>query len=208
MLKVNYLGANDQLTQLKCDIALLKAQDMQKSEQFTAFEKERDSMRDEMALLRQQVEVYSKDFEMERVSRQSIAGERDNLLQDLRALQRKNQELIETAAVAAGVQVNNPFNMNSSSSMQSSVNPAQRPVRVILVLLTYHCLNIQTINFMFLDIAACLFCTARCCLYFGCCNFRRASLSHLLQDNQFNEHLAKSRQLLFGPKHLIRSILF
>jgi len=33
-------------------------------------------MRNEISILRTQVEIYSKDFEMERVARQNLAGEK------------------------------------------------------------------------------------------------------------------------------------
>lgn len=48
-----------------------------------------------ITLLEHQTEVHRKDFEMERESRQTALKEKQQLLQDLRNLQRHNQELIE-----------------------------------------------------------------------------------------------------------------
>lgn len=44
-----------------------------------------------------QLDVYKSDFEMERQSRQDIANEREELLSDLKLLQRRNQQLIDEA---------------------------------------------------------------------------------------------------------------
>jgi len=43
------------------------------------------------------LDVYKSDFEMERQARQDIANEREELLSDLKLLQRRNQQLIEEA---------------------------------------------------------------------------------------------------------------
>lgn len=52
-------------------------------------------MKQEINLLRMQLDIYSKDFQMERESRQKLAGEKDQLLMDLKMLQKRNQQLIE-----------------------------------------------------------------------------------------------------------------
>lgn len=44
-----------------------------------------------------QLDVYKSDFEMERQARQDIANEREELLSDLKLLQRRNQQLIDEA---------------------------------------------------------------------------------------------------------------
>lgn len=43
------------------------------------------------------MEIYRNDFEMERSSRQNLASEREDLLTDLKLLQRRNQQLIDEA---------------------------------------------------------------------------------------------------------------
>lgn len=51
----------------------------------------------EMEVLRAQLDIYRNDFEIERQSRQDLASEREELLSDLKLLQRRNQQLIEEA---------------------------------------------------------------------------------------------------------------
>lgn len=43
------------------------------------------------------MEVYKHDFDIEREARQELANERDEILSDLKLLQRRNQQLIEEA---------------------------------------------------------------------------------------------------------------
>lgn len=54
-------------------------------------------MRDEGNLLREQLELYRVDFEAEKKSRLDIQEEREEILSDLKLLQRRNQQLIEEA---------------------------------------------------------------------------------------------------------------
>lgn len=42
-----------------------------------------------------QLNIYKNDFELERTARQEIAGEKEQLLLDLKMLQKRNQALIE-----------------------------------------------------------------------------------------------------------------
>ncbi|XP_017479064.1 PREDICTED: NF-kappa-B essential modulator isoform X1 [Rhagoletis zephyria] len=94
-LKVNLTASEELVNQLQSDIALLKASDKEKTEQFEVHARQRDEMREELGILRQQVDVYSRDFQLERTAREEMAGEKAQLLDDLRALQRKNQSLTE-----------------------------------------------------------------------------------------------------------------
>ena len=64
---------------------------------FNKFEAERKSLRIDLDVLTQQLEIYSKDFKTEQESRENLANEKDQLLSDLRELQKKNQELIQEA---------------------------------------------------------------------------------------------------------------
>lgn len=57
--------------------------------------KELEKENDIIPLLRTQVNVYQADFELERTSRAELAGEKERLLQDLRHLQRRNNQLID-----------------------------------------------------------------------------------------------------------------
>ncbi|XP_039954653.1 NF-kappa-B essential modulator isoform X3 [Bactrocera tryoni] len=94
-LKVNLTVSEELVNQLQSDIALLKANDKEKTAQFEIYATQRTEMREELDVLRQQVDVYSRDFQLERTAREEMAGEKAQLLDDLRALQRKNHELSE-----------------------------------------------------------------------------------------------------------------
>ncbi|XP_029404388.2 NF-kappa-B essential modulator isoform X4 [Bactrocera dorsalis] len=94
-LKANLTVSEELVNQLQSDIALLKANDKEKTAQFEIYATQRAEMREELDVLRQQVDVYSRDFQLERTAREEMAGEKAQLLDDLRALQRKNHELSE-----------------------------------------------------------------------------------------------------------------
>lgn len=86
---------------------------------------------EEITHLKTQVEIYRKDFEMERADREKTAGEKAQYAIDLLAMQRRNQELIEALAAS---QKNNKSSIASSAastgSTRSSLRDEQRPVRV------------------------------------------------------------------------------
>ncbi|XP_011192679.1 NF-kappa-B essential modulator isoform X2 [Zeugodacus cucurbitae] len=94
-LQANLAASESQVNQLQSDIALLKANDKEKTAQFEIYATQRTEMREELDVLRQQVDVYSRDFQLERTAREEMAGEKAQLLDDLRSLQRKNHELSE-----------------------------------------------------------------------------------------------------------------
>lgn len=48
------------------------------------------------------MDIYKSDFEIERSSRQDLASEREELLADLKLLQRRNQQLIDEARSSRG----------------------------------------------------------------------------------------------------------
>lgn len=78
-------------------------------------------MGEEIGILRQQINIYSKDFEMERKSRQNLASEKDQLLADLRALQEKNQLLIaeEQKRVEKALSQKSAHSSKSTSTLTS-----------------------------------------------------------------------------------------
>lgn len=100
---------------MNADVKALKANDAQKDEQITH--------------LKTQIEIYRRDFEMERADREKNASEKEQYLMDLRALQRRNQELIEALAEA---QKPNKLSCGPSKlgASSNSLRPEQRPVRV------------------------------------------------------------------------------
>ncbi|XP_037940929.1 NF-kappa-B essential modulator [Teleopsis dalmanni] len=114
-LKVNLTAAKEIIKKSQADIEILRSNDFEKSQIFESYETERKKLKEEMLLLRQQVEIYSKDFVAETTIRQNLATEKDQLLNDLRILQRKNQELI----IAAQKQVEEYERLSASSSRVS-----------------------------------------------------------------------------------------
>lgn len=113
-MKVNLTSAEELLNVMRADINSLKAKDVQKE--------------DEIKNLKTQIEIYRRDFEMERADREKNAGEKEQYLVDLRALQRRNQELIE--ALAEAHKVKSSVTPTTSVSSTSSLRDDQRPVRV------------------------------------------------------------------------------
>ncbi|XP_017839735.1 NF-kappa-B essential modulator isoform X1 [Drosophila busckii] len=117
-LKVTLTSAEELLKATRADVHQLKALDMQKT--------------DEIAHLKTQIEIYKRDFEMERTDREKNAGEKEQYLVDLRALQRRNQELIEALAEAhKNKQSPSTSTTTPSSSLRSNLREEQRPVRVL-----------------------------------------------------------------------------
>lgn len=96
-LKVNLVAAEELHVKNQDDIKFLKASDEEKSEMFSKFDEERKALRVDLDVLRQQLDIYCRDFKIEQESRENLANEKDQLLSDLRDLQKKNQELIQEA---------------------------------------------------------------------------------------------------------------
>lgn len=96
-LKVNLVAAEELQKKADEDIKFLKASDEEKSEMFSKFEAERKSLRVDLDVLTHQLEIYCRDFKIEQESRENLANEKDQLLADLRDMQKKNQELIQEA---------------------------------------------------------------------------------------------------------------
>nr|XP_016929800.1 NF-kappa-B essential modulator isoform X2 [Drosophila suzukii] len=114
-LKVNYTSAQELMDKMQRDINELKARDIQKQEVIEHLQTQND--------------IYRKDFEMERADREKNAGEKEQYLMDLRALQRRNQELIEALAESHKANKSGSASPSSSlSSSRSSLREDQRPV--------------------------------------------------------------------------------
>ncbi|XP_075216298.1 uncharacterized protein LOC142321788 isoform X2 [Lycorma delicatula] len=82
-------------------------------------------------LLKAQVNVYQTDFEAERKSREDLVGVKEKLAEDLRLLQRRNQQLIDELKVYQGEnQLNGQQARRSTShspSPASTVQPVIQP---------------------------------------------------------------------------------
>ncbi|XP_055379919.1 NF-kappa-B essential modulator [Condylostylus longicornis] len=96
-LKERLHSCQEELKNAQHDISILKSNDEERKQHFENYQKERDEMRNEISILKTQVEIYSKDFEMERVARENLAGEKEKVLTELRLLQKRNQELLESS---------------------------------------------------------------------------------------------------------------
>ncbi|XP_037046614.1 NF-kappa-B essential modulator isoform X2 [Bradysia coprophila] len=86
-----------ELTEMQKAIVLLRSKEINADIQAHQKEQEFAEIKEENEFLKAQLDVYKSDFEMERQSRQDIANEREELLSDLKLLQRRNQQLIEEA---------------------------------------------------------------------------------------------------------------
>ncbi|XP_033253192.1 NF-kappa-B essential modulator-like isoform X2 [Drosophila miranda] len=111
-LKVNLTSAQELMDKMQRDINQLMARDIQKQEQIEH--------------LQTQNEIYRRDIEMERADREKNAGEKGQYLLDLRALQKRIQELIE--ALAESHKSPKSGSPSRSSSGISSLREDQRPV--------------------------------------------------------------------------------
>ncbi|XP_016974351.1 NF-kappa-B essential modulator isoform X2 [Drosophila rhopaloa] len=114
-LKVNLTSAQELMGKMQRDIDDLKARDIQKQE--------------EIEHLQTQNDIYRRDFEMERADREKNAGEKEQYLMDLKALQRRNQELIEALSESHKASKSASSSPSTSlSSSRSSLREEQRPV--------------------------------------------------------------------------------
>ncbi|XP_017096789.2 NF-kappa-B essential modulator isoform X2 [Drosophila bipectinata] len=113
-LKVNLTSAQELMDKMQRDISELKAKDAQKQEVIEHLQTQND--------------IYRKDFEMERADREKNAGEKDQYLLDLKALQRRNQELIEALAESHKSSSIKSSPASSLSSSRHSLREDQRPV--------------------------------------------------------------------------------
>ncbi|PNF21827.1 hypothetical protein B7P43_G08459 [Cryptotermes secundus] len=68
-----------------------------------------------VTILKAQVEVYQSDFNAEREARENLAGEKERLAEDLRHLQRRNQQLLDELEA---------YQQNQYEQMQKHAPPA------------------------------------------------------------------------------------
>lgn len=143
---MNLTAAEELIAKMRSEIAELKAADITKQNEIEELKRNADLLLNEntiqnerIILLEQQNEVHRRDFEMERESRQTAVGEKTQVLQDLRALQKRNQELLEERQKLIENYERRVSTMSSSSSgslvaaaaaAQTYLNNPQRPIRV------------------------------------------------------------------------------
>ncbi|XP_061396454.1 NF-kappa-B essential modulator [Musca vetustissima] len=142
-LRVNFTAAEELIAKSRAELAELKAADITKQNRNELLLHENTIQNERIVLLEQQNEVHRKDFEMERESRQTAVGEKAQVLQDLRALQKRNQELLEERQKLIENYERRVSTMSSSSigggstsslvaaaaAAQAYINNPQRPIR-------------------------------------------------------------------------------
>ncbi|XP_065368370.1 NF-kappa-B essential modulator isoform X2 [Calliphora vicina] len=146
-LKVNLVASEELHKKYRAEIAELVEANRKGQQQMVELEKSIEELTraneqqcERISLLEHQNEVHRKDFEMEQESRQTAVKEKQQILQDLRNLQRKNQELIEEhQKIAQSYQKK----YSSAEAMQTSqitaaaaaaqtyLNNPQRPIRAL-----------------------------------------------------------------------------
>ncbi|KAL9917964.1 NF-kappa-B essential modulator kenny isoform 1-T8 [Glossina fuscipes fuscipes] len=87
-LKVNLAAAEELIRQSRAEIHELKTSNLDKQHRI-------EDLNQRITLLEQSNQVHRHDFEIERQSREKAVGEKQQMLKDLRILQKRNQKLIE-----------------------------------------------------------------------------------------------------------------
>lgn len=90
-LAIKVQSLHSEISTKEEELDRLSKQLMKMTERVKELEKENEII----PLLKTQVSVYQTDFELERTSRAELAGEKERLVQDLRHLQRRNNQLID-----------------------------------------------------------------------------------------------------------------
>ena len=140
-LKVTLTSAEELIKKHDATIAQLVAKDHERLQKIKEFEKTVAEQNERIVLLEHQNEVHRKDFEMEKESRTVALKEKQQMLQDLKILQKRNQELIEEHQKVADKYEKRLNSLQNSSGAQSSYvtaaaaaqtyfNNPQRPIRV------------------------------------------------------------------------------
>ncbi|KAG4066977.1 hypothetical protein HA402_007725 [Bradysia odoriphaga] len=117
-----------ELTEMQKAIVLLRSKEINADIQAHQKEQEFVEMKEENEFLKAQLDVYKSDFEMERQSRQDIANEREELLSDLKLLQRRNQQLIEEAQSRTRLSNGASTSSTASAPPQASAMENRKPV--------------------------------------------------------------------------------
>ena len=77
-LKVNLTAAEELLRQAQVNINFLESRDLTNAEKFSQYDLEKNKMKQEIEVLKQQLKVYRADLEMKRNARQELAGQKIN----------------------------------------------------------------------------------------------------------------------------------
>ena len=139
-LKVTLTSAEELIKNHDATIAQLIAKDRERMQKIKELEKTVAEQTERIVLLEHQNEVHRNDFEMEKESRTVALKEKQQMLQDLKILQKRNQELIEEHQKVADKyekRLNslqnsgaNPSYVSAAAAAQTYFNNPQRPIRV------------------------------------------------------------------------------
>ncbi|XP_063702667.1 NF-kappa-B essential modulator [Culicoides brevitarsis] len=94
-LKVNLTAAEELHRDMRDTITTLRLRDDETRKRMDETTTQLQQMQDENALLKVQVEVYQKDFLMEREAREKLVTEKENILSELQLLKMRNKQLID-----------------------------------------------------------------------------------------------------------------
>ncbi|KAM7341938.1 NF-kappa-B essential modulator kenny isoform 2-T4 [Cochliomyia hominivorax] len=148
-LKVNLTAAEELIKENRTRILALKNENTQQQQQIELLENtlkkinaEKEDQKEHIILLEQQIQVHRNDFAMEKESRELALKEKQQVLKDLRNLQKHNQELLEeqlklTQAyerrlTAAGLGNNMQQVTANTPSANRYYNNPQQPIRDLL----------------------------------------------------------------------------
>lgn len=128
---MNLVSIEELYNKAKSDIQILQNTEVAKSSEISEYENKIESIKEEISVLRIQVDTYQKDFESERSSRQNMAGERDNLLIELKKLQTSNQKLIEE--IESNTKENGKTSKNLKKETNGEVKKPTKPTIVSII---------------------------------------------------------------------------
>ncbi|TMW41941.1 hypothetical protein DOY81_012978 [Sarcophaga bullata] len=138
-LKVRLTSAEELIKSHYAKIAELVAKDHERLQKIRDLEQCIAEQTERIVLLEHQNEVHRKDFEIEKESRTVALKEKQQMLQDLKNLQKRNQELIEEHQKVADKyekRLNslrnsdvNPSYVSAAAAAQTYFNNPQRPIR-------------------------------------------------------------------------------
>uniref|UniRef100_A0A336LTB5 CSON000146 protein n=1 Tax=Culicoides sonorensis TaxID=179676 RepID=A0A336LTB5_CULSO len=123
-LKVNLTAAEELHKEMRNTISTLNTSNTENCKRVEDVSKKLKVVQDENDLLKAQVEIYHKDFLMEREAREKLATEKDNILSELQLLKMRNKQLIDdTQQRLKTVGQTNAFGESSSASNTNSHPP-------------------------------------------------------------------------------------
>lgn len=113
-----------------------------------------EDLNQRITLLEQNNQVHRHDFELERQSREKAVGEKQQMLRDLRILQKRNQKLIEERQNQIDNYEKFLGNSMSSSSYINPIRVSNKFVFVCYSFALYQYIRIYALFFFFIAFSA------------------------------------------------------